>query len=616
MKRFVPLLITAIGGFVLIVAFFIPAWQGAGEVVAVWFDILASIAFILGGGNLLKVHLKKISDRTAGWGYSGVTLLAFLLTLTFGLLKFGVPPAPNTEFYGESFAAVPLEEMPEFSVPGQIPARGDGKPLPASVRNQITQSGDRLVFRGWMTPEQSGDLSEYQDQLDWQAEVETLADQARPPEELRGRVSYHADHRVLGFQGVMTDAEREALRDLFDGRPAAVAAVDRLYERSHVDSSISVTNVPPGFQIPATMTARVQLQAGQLAVVGPMSTSLRRDVAEQWPGYRRVRPLSRQDIAAVIAELESKGQPFTDLQRTAVATAADTIWSADLLIQALNSAGIPVAERKTARQLLAERDAGVTDLDPVIPPGPAVSLTASQEQIIRDFAADPNADSSSLPANLRAAGEITAGQLTALESFLTSQPTLGQWRYNLATTLLKMHRDYPQHASRPTQEQLDWLLAEARAEYLWKNQVDRLFANSNPTKYRWSGEYLAAGSGLNWIYEYLFQPLTATMFAMLAFYVASAAFRAFRAKNFEAILLLGTAFIILVAQTPIGARATNWIPDSLSAFRADEMKRYIMSLFNTAGNRAIMIGIALGIAATSLKILLGVDRSYLGGGDE
>ena len=29
-----------------------------------------------------------------------------------------------------------------------------------------------------------------------------------------------------------------------------------------------------------------------------------------------------------------------------------------------------------------------------------------------------------------------------------------------------------------------------------------------------------------------------------------------------------------------------------------------MSVFNTAGNRAIMIGIALGIVATSLKILL------------
>jgi len=106
------------------------------------------------------------------------------------------------------------------------------------------------------------------------------------------------------------------------------------------------------------------------------------------------------------------------------------------------------------------------------------------------------------------------------------------------------------------------------------------------------------------------------MFSMLAFYIASAAFRAFRAKNFEAILLLGTAFIILLGRTFAGVFLTSWFPDVISGLRIENLTVYIMSVFNTAGNRAVMIGIALGIASTSLKVLLGVDRSYLGSGEE
>ena len=49
MKRTVPMLITGISGFVLLISFFIPYTEGWGEKAAIWFDILAAIAFILGG---------------------------------------------------------------------------------------------------------------------------------------------------------------------------------------------------------------------------------------------------------------------------------------------------------------------------------------------------------------------------------------------------------------------------------------------------------------------------------------------------------------------------------------------------------------------------------------
>ena len=132
--------------------------------------------------------------------------------------------------------------------------------------------------------------------------------------------------------------------------------------------------------------------------------------------------------------------------------------------------------------------------------------------------------------------------------------------------------------------------------------------------FAWSGHYREVGSPFWFFYQYGFQPLTATMFSLLAFYIASAAFRAFRAKNLEASLLLGTAFIILLGRTFAGVALTDWIPpdSAFSGLRVENLTVYIMSVFNTIGNRAIMIGIALGIVSVSLKVLLGVDRSYLG----
>jgi hypothetical protein len=139
--------------------------------------------------------------------------------------------------------------------------------------------------------------------------------------------------------------------------------------------------------------------------------------------------------------------------------------------------------------------------------------------------------------------------------------------------------------------------------------------NVNFATLPWSGDKEAEGGLFAWIYEYALVPITSTMFALLAFFVASAAFRAFRAKNLEALLLLSTAFIVLLGRTFAGVVLTGWLPEWASGLRLENLSVYIMQVFNTAGNRAIIIGIALGVAATSLRILLGVDRSWMGSGE-
>ena len=100
------------------------------------------------------------------------------------------------------------------------------------------------------------------------------------------------------------------------------------------------------------------------------------------------------------------------------------------------------------------------------------------------------------------------------------------------------------------------------------------------------------------------------MYALLAFFVASASYRAFRARNLEATLLLLAAFLVMLGRVPIGDLLTTWLPDG---YRLADWANWIMQMPNTAGQRAIMIGIALGMVSTSLRIILGLERAYLGG---
>jgi hypothetical protein len=129
----------------------------------------------------------------------------------------------------------------------------------------------------------------------------------------------------------------------------------------------------------------------------------------------------------------------------------------------------------------------------------------------------------------------------------------------------------------------------------------------------WSGGFQETGSLFWYLYDATFLPLQATMFSLLAFFVASASYRAFRAKTREATILLVAAFIILLRPTPLGYYLTAWLPEPLAFLKIDRLSTWILSVPNMAGQRAIMIGIALGIVSTSLRLILGIERSYLGG---
>jgi len=118
---------------------------------------------------------------------------------------------------------------------------------------------------------------------------------------------------------------------------------------------------------------------------------------------------------------------------------------------------------------------------------------------------------------------------------------------------------------------------------------------------------IASGGPFVWMFNNVQVPSDATMFSILAFFIASAAYRTFRARTPEAAILLVSAIIVMLGRVPIGALISDSIPT---------LSQWLMAVPNLAAKRGILLGVSLGAIATSLRIIFGVERSYLGGGEE
>jgi len=127
------------------------------------------------------------------------------------------------------------------------------------------------------------------------------------------------------------------------------------------------------------------------------------------------------------------------------------------------------------------------------------------------------------------------------------------------------------------------------------------------------GEGIAAVIGtkpFDYLYSNFLQHLITAMFSLLAFFIASAAYRAFIARSFESSLMLIVSVIVMLGNTSIGSWMTSSLPVGM---QLPTISEFIMNYLNTAGQRAILIGAALGVVGSSLRIILGLERSWAGG---
>ena len=112
------------------------------------------------------------------------------------------------------------------------------------------------------------------------------------------------------------------------------------------------------------------------------------------------------------------------------------------------------------------------------------------------------------------------------------------------------------------------------------------------------------------LFEGTLAALDATMFSIIAFYIVSAAYRAFRVRSVEATMLLVTAIVVMLGQIAIGQLLTAWLPsDGLIAnFRVENIRTWINQVPNSAAVRAISFGLGIGNLAMALRIWLGLER--------
>ena len=212
-----------------------------------------------------------------------------------------------------------------------------------------------------------------------------------------------------------------------------------------------------------------------------------------------------------------------------------------------------------------------------------------------------------LAASLKQSGPFNGQQAAALATFFDKIPTAAEQKVDLAVRLLR--------AGPLSSRQYHFLVDDYREQRHWQNIVGQVFTQSHRVLYPWSGTYTNR----------------AALQLALRIHVQAAAG--------DDVLAVGVLCRLggvsrVPCEEPAGHSAVGdgvhhsfgpdvrrllahaWIPDS-SPFAVLKIKNLIeyVAVFLTAGSRAIMIGIALGVASTSLKILLGIDRSYLGTGE-
>jgi hypothetical protein len=124
--------------------------------------------------------------------------------------------------------------------------------------------------------------------------------------------------------------------------------------------------------------------------------------------------------------------------------------------------------------------------------------------------------------------------------------------------------------------------------------------------------YFSSGVSTNnsiysWMFNYIYTPLGATLYPITGFYIFSAAYRAFRARNIDATLMLLAGIFVMLRNAPVGEAIWIGLAD---------IGNWVQFTGQVPGMRTLAIVGALGLIAFGFRALLGKERGFYAGGGE
>jgi len=156
----------------------------------------------------------------------------------------------------------------------------------------------------------------------------------------------------------------------------------------------------------------------------------------------------------------------------------------------------------------------------------------------------------------------------------------------------------------------------ARKRPGWGNSLAFIISLLAMTLVGFTQKYVPEKTGIgtltNDAYTILFNgalaALGATMFSLVAFYIVSAAYRAFRMKSAESAMMMTAAFLVMLSLVPVGVLLTAGLHGGWSALRLENIGDWILKFPNTAAQRGMAFGIGVGGLAMAIRIWFSLER--------